>query len=398
MTQFLPTVPANLFESVPEPVPPLTSLSQARMSNNLDIKFSGSGSEYFRIWIVNLLLTVVTLTLYLPWARARRLRYFMGNTLVGGQPLGFHGDPRKMFKGYLLVAVFLILYSVAGKFSPTAGFVAFVAVVVLWPALFKSSLQFRLGNTSWRGLRFGFAGSLGGAYRAMVPLFIPGLILLGAQVFGVDAKHPPQWYGIVAGVVVLSALAVSPWLFWNLKQYQHNHYTFGKLQTTFSASIGSFYLLSLKVVGLAILILAVPFGLGFAAVNGGGSRNAAAIFAAVLLPLLGVLLGMVCIKPFAVSRLQNLVWRQTGCTELGFESSLRFRSLLWLTLKNWLLIVLTLGFYWPFALVAMTRLRLEVMNVTSHIAPELLMAEVQASSVEAAGDAAGDFFGMDVGL
>jgi uncharacterized membrane protein YjgN (DUF898 family) len=224
------------------------------------------------------------------------------------------------------------------------------------------------------------------------------LILLGAQVFGVDAEHPPRWYLVVSGVVGLSALAVSPWLFWNLKQYQHNHYTLGKLQTTFSASIGSFYLLSLKVFGLAVLILGVPFALVFTAVNGGFPRSSAAIFAAVLLPLLGVLVGMVCIKPFAVSRLQNMVWRQTGCAELGFESSLRFRSLLWLTLKNWLLIVLTLGFYWPFALVAMTRLRLQVMSVTSHIDPALLMAEVQASSVEAAGDAAGDFFGLDVGL
>ena len=66
--------------------------------HRLPIVFSGSGSEYFRIWIVNLLLMLVTLGIYYPWAKARRLRYFMGNTLIGGQPLGFHGDPKKMFK------------------------------------------------------------------------------------------------------------------------------------------------------------------------------------------------------------------------------------------------------------------------------------------------------------
>ena len=62
-------------------------------SQTLDIRFTGSGSEYFRIWIVNLLLTLVTLTLYLPFARARRMAYFQNNTLVGGDPLGFHADP-----------------------------------------------------------------------------------------------------------------------------------------------------------------------------------------------------------------------------------------------------------------------------------------------------------------
>jgi len=39
------------------------------------IGFTASGSEYFRIWIVNLLL-VVTLGLCLPWAKVRKLQYF----------------------------------------------------------------------------------------------------------------------------------------------------------------------------------------------------------------------------------------------------------------------------------------------------------------------------------
>lgn len=35
------------------------------------LRFSGSGGEYFRVWIVNLLLSIVTLGLYTPWARRR---------------------------------------------------------------------------------------------------------------------------------------------------------------------------------------------------------------------------------------------------------------------------------------------------------------------------------------
>ena len=75
------------------------------LPENLSLVFTGSGSEYFRIWIVNLLLMFITLGIYFPWAKVRKLRYFYGNTLVGGEPLGFHGDPKKMFKGYALVAV-----------------------------------------------------------------------------------------------------------------------------------------------------------------------------------------------------------------------------------------------------------------------------------------------------
>jgi hypothetical protein len=46
------------------------------LPQRLKVEFTGSGSEYFRIWIVNLLLTIVTLSLYRPFAKARRLAYF----------------------------------------------------------------------------------------------------------------------------------------------------------------------------------------------------------------------------------------------------------------------------------------------------------------------------------
>eukprot|EP01031_Cornospumella_fuschlensis_P012127 gene12127-14827_t len=35
----------------------------------LRIEFTGSGSEYFRIWVVNLLLLLVTVGIYYPWAK-----------------------------------------------------------------------------------------------------------------------------------------------------------------------------------------------------------------------------------------------------------------------------------------------------------------------------------------
>ena len=152
----------------------------APREHRLEIRFTGSGSEYFRIWIVNLLLTIVTLSLYYPWAKVRKLRYFYGNTLVGGQPLDFHGDPKTMLRGYLLVAALLGLYSVAGKFSAVAGLIALVIVAAIWPALLKSSMQFRLANTSWRGLRFRFLGNVGDAYSALLPMFVPALVIVAA--------------------------------------------------------------------------------------------------------------------------------------------------------------------------------------------------------------------------
>lgn len=46
-------------------------------------EFTGNGAEYFRIWIVNLVLTILTLGIYSAWAKVRHNRYFYGNTRMG---------------------------------------------------------------------------------------------------------------------------------------------------------------------------------------------------------------------------------------------------------------------------------------------------------------------------
>jgi uncharacterized membrane protein YjgN (DUF898 family) len=374
----------------------------------LDVRFTGSGSEYFRIWIVNLLLMLVTLTLYYPWAKVRRLRYFYGNTLVDGQPLDFHGKPLKMLRGYLLVALLLVLYSVAGNFSPLAGLAAFVIVAAIWPALLKSSMQFRLANTSWRGLRFRFMGTVGGAYRAMLPLFVPGLLMVAALVAVPDQEHPPLWYAALAGSVTLAGLLALPWLWFQLKQYQHRNYALGQLQTELRTNVWAFYKVFLKTVGVFLGVVVVIVGviltlgaLGLASVALPGRSGAglgAAIFAGVIAGVVGLFAMQVVPRPYFTSRMQNLLWSRTGNSSMRFRSKLKFRPLLMLTLKNWLLMLLTLGLYWPFAAVAVTRMRLHAVTVVTRVDPADLLDDARPADGEAAGDAAGDLFGLDIGL
>ena len=374
-------------------------------SYHLRIEFTGSGSEYFRIWIVNLLLMLVTFGIYYPWAKVRRLRYFHDNTLVDGEPLGFHGDPKKMLKGYMLVGLLFAMYSAAGKFSAMAGLMAFAIVAALFPALLKSSMQFRLANTSWRGLRFRFNGSVGDAYRAVLPAFLPGLVVVVAAMGISNPQKPPLWYGATLAAVGLVSLAVLPWLLWNLKKYQHNHYALASLQTTFKATLGAFYKVFFKTAGVMLLPMAVVVGLAaaftFVGKAGGfwGSGGKTVIIVVAVLCGFAALVAMfMVVKPYFTSRLQNLVWTRTGSTVLRFRSELRFSSLLWLTLKNWLLVVLTLGLYWPFAAVALARIRLEAVVVKTRVTPDTLISQIRAVDGDAAGEAAGDLFGLDIGF
>ena len=71
--------------------------------DSIALEFTGRAGEYFRIWMVNVCLSVLTLGIYSAWAKVRRRRYFYGNTLLDGAALDYLADPRAILKGRLIV-------------------------------------------------------------------------------------------------------------------------------------------------------------------------------------------------------------------------------------------------------------------------------------------------------
>jgi uncharacterized membrane protein YjgN (DUF898 family) len=373
------------------------------------LEFTGSGSEYFRIWIVNLLLTLVTLGLYYPFAKVRRLRYFHGATEVGGAPLSFHADPWKMFRGYVLVALMLAAYTGAGQFSATAGAIAFLIVAALWPALWHSSMRFRLANTGWRGLRFRYTGTRASAYAVMaVPLGVAMLFVLGALLTQPEAppvppsgeEVPPSaselFAALAPGVVMLALL---PLFFWLLKRLQHSNYALGPERTGFTARVGSFYGLAFTAGFVGIVAM---FGIGILAAIVISALRSLGIggiaWLSVVAMVLGYLVVFSLVGGYWTARMQNLTWGHTASARLRFKSSLPAHALARLWFKNLLLVLLTLGLYFPFAQVATARLRLEAITVVSEVDPDEFAATAAQADEAAAGDAAGDLLGLDIGL
>jgi len=365
----------------------------------LDVAFTGSGSEYFRIWIVNLLLSLVTLGLYLPFAKARRLSYFYSNTLIDGQALGFHGDPWKMLRGFLLLAVLTLAYGFAARFSPLSAMAAFALLCGLWPALWRAGLQFRLASTSWRGLRLGFTGSSAGAYAALLPLYVPALLMVAGQfLFAPERPDPraplPPLLGLSMAASLLLMLLMLPWGVARIKRYQHGGYIYADQQTELTVPTRRFYGIGLKALLLTLLPLALLGALAAIAV----AVYKPLLFWMMLALPLAYLLYFALITPYVSARLQNLVWNGTASELLQLQSDLPARPLAWLTLKNWLLTALTLGLYRPFAAVHTARMRLQAMSLMVEGDLDGWVARQSVAQDDAAGDAAGDFFGIDMGL
>lgn len=350
-------------------------------------RFTGDGREYFRIWVVNLLLTLATLGIYSAWAKVRRLQYFDRNTVLAGATFDFHGKPGAVLAGRLLSVVLLAAYHYAFGFSTTFGVAVVAGLLLAFPYLMRGALRFRLGNTSYRGLRLGFDGSLAQAYLTWLPpaftFLMPGALL---------ALYPEK--------PALAALPVPLYLLWPLmhariRRFQHAHLLFGDQHAGYEVKARRFYRFYLVGGGLGLLAaLCAGAAGGFAGAAAGNERNAA-MFIAVFTGLVSAYLAYLLIGPYMVVRVSNLAWSNTRFPGVRLRSTLPARAFMKLQAKNALLTVLTLGLYRPFAVVSVYRFRLAHLHIEVDGDIEASAAHI-ATRGGAAGDSAADGFGVDL--
>ncbi|MFA9216397.1 MAG: YjgN family protein [Sphingomonadaceae bacterium] len=327
------------------------------------IVFHATGGEYFRIWIVNLLLTIVTLGIYSAWAKVRRNQYFYSSTELAGASFEYHGNPLAILKGRIIALMVFSAYSTAARFSPIAGGFMGLLLLAVGPWFIWKSLQFRLHNTSYRGIRFRFDGSLGGAYQRF--LLYP-LLNLFTLMLGTPLVHR------------------------SIKQYQHGQARFGQAQFGFDASIGGFY--RLYGIGL-LLLLAGLVPMMYLIVTETQAGHAGTVW----LIALALYAWLFMVTPLAMAMSQQLIWNHTSLEQHRLRCSLRWGRLAFIMLTNYLAILCTLGLFIPFAKVRMLRYRLESMELLALGSLDEFVA-ASAPAVGAAGEGLADVMDFDLSI
>jgi uncharacterized membrane protein YjgN (DUF898 family) len=135
---------------------------------NPPIAYTGRIGALYKLFIVNLLLTIVTLGVFRFWARTRLRRYIWANTTVGGEAFEYTGTGGELFKGFLLaIAIFLpavIVLGVAQVFLPPLlsviiTFAFYFGIFFLALAGGFAARRYQMRRTTWRGIRFTVDGS-----------------------------------------------------------------------------------------------------------------------------------------------------------------------------------------------------------------------------------------------
>jgi uncharacterized membrane protein YjgN (DUF898 family) len=342
------------------------------------LRFSGSGTEYFGIWIVNLLLSVVTIGIYSAWAKVRRLQYFYRHTELAGSSFDFHGTAGKILMGRVIALVLLFAYNFSVRLRSPLTLVVLIGLAIVMPWLLRNSLRFRLYNSSWRGTRFHFRGSVGGSYRVFL---LNGFLTL------------------------ITLYTMAPFMHQRLKAYQHDNTWFGRARCSFHATAGQFYgiylLLLAAIVVVAVVIGASGIGGAFLAVSQaqkhGGHVNSYAVFKALgLLYGVFILVGL-SIGPAFHALITNLIWNNTRIGEHRIECTMSPYVLIWITVSNFVLVVLTVGLFIPWAMVRLARFQIESARLLP--ASDLQeFVEAEPEAIGAVGEEAATAFDFDIAL
>ena len=343
------------------------------------LRFTGSGSEYFKIWIVNVLLTIITLGMYYPWAKVRNKRYFYANANLADRNFEYHATGKQLFIGFLIAVGIFIVFQVLSQLSPIASIVLIVSLFIAIPWIIWRSLMFNMRVTSFSNVHFAFKGKLKQAYinffvyPFLLIVLIYGLPLLAAfaPMMGI-----PEILARVLSFSIILILPVAFYLFAFIKKINTEYLIDGSRygQGIFKASIETkkFLMINLKTFGIALLgflimgILAAVFTGGaeiltlFNPENLERGQIAEGLIGMLVLGYFFMLIGMLLIMSFSITRQRTYVYANTKLdNKIAFESTLRARDFAWVMLSNILLIIVTLGLAMPWAKVRMAKLMLE---------------------------------------
>jgi uncharacterized membrane protein YjgN (DUF898 family) len=346
-------------------------------------EFTGSGAEYFRIWIVNLLLTVATFGIYSAWAKTRRLQYFYRNTQLAGNGFDFIGNPKAILRGRVVALLLLGAWQYGFRLSPKAGIATVVMLLAALPLMMRAALRFRLSNTLYRGLPFGFDGGVRAAYFAYLPpvvmLLVPGALL---------AMLPGNAYAKAAGAI---------YLFWPLmhgamKRYQHSNLRYGNQKADFYEDV---WTLASPYAGFVFAALGLTFAFGVFMETKIHYKpvDTLVVFAIAAGLAYGLL---VLASPYIMVRMNNLAWSGTSFTGIAIASRMRARAYFLLQLKNVVLTLLTLGLYRPFAVVRVWHYRLAHLHIDAPDGFDQASGRAGRPAASASGDGAADFLGPDL--
>ena len=333
--------------------------------------FTGRAGEYFRIWMVSLCLSLLTVGIYSAWGKVRKKRYLYAHTRLDGDGFDYRASPLAILRGRVIALMLFGGLALTGHFVPLLQVAFILLLVVLSPWIVVASARFTARNSAYRNIAFSFDGRFGEAAW----VFLGGALL----------------------VVVTLGLAY-PWYRMRRARFILDHHLYGAAPFATDITTGGFVVIyvlaALMIVGAVVAFGALAAGV--AAVSGKPNPDAEP---PLLIESAVVLLYAVYIAVYAYIRARtlNLIANATTVGPLRLAGTLRAPRLAWLYLSNIVAILASLGVATPWATIRLARYRAENLAARANAPLESYEAGASAQAT-ATGSEVSDLFDVDVSL
>jgi len=359
------------------------------------IIFTGNGWEYFKIYFVNIMLSILSLGIYSAWAKIRNKRYFYGHTSFAGSSFEYHARPLQILKGRAIVVIALILYQVIIGFSPLLAPILSLLLLFAIPFVIMRATKFNMQYSSYRQIRFNFFGKYPYIFLYFIVLPILSILTLGLAY---------------------------PYAIYKQKQYLSNKTSYGESpfkffgkskEFFFTYFIAIFFLISLYALILNAFNLIdaqsiKAFMTGFKeGIQTSLDNNSSSLFADEqsenvqgLLIALGFytffIFNILLFSAFVNTRLTNYLFNNLRLEGMSFSSHISFFKLFLIYLTNLIFIILTLGFFIPWAKVRSVSYKLSCMAIFSDQIDSFISDNETKANV--LGEEFSDFLDIDIGF
>jgi uncharacterized membrane protein YjgN (DUF898 family) len=304
------------------------------------LRFHGSGGTLFGIYVVNVLLTLVTLGWYRFWGKVRVRSFMLSQTSFEGDRFAYHGTGKELLLGFLKAVLFVGLpISALGMLAELTQdkmvyvgvrFFSSVLVLIFIPIAIVGAWRYRLSRTSWRGIRFSFRGRA----SAFIKVFVKGSLLS-----------------------LVTASLYYPFFLARQQRFLISQTHFGRRPFHFD----------------------------------GRGRD---LFGAYLLTLLLFLPTLGLYTFWFQAKKTRYFWEHTFFDTARFRCTVTGRQLMNLTIGNWVILILTLGLAWPWVVIRSAKFMFSYLTIAGPLDLDGIVQEPQLTT--ATGDALSSLLGADV--
>ncbi len=307
------------------------------------LSFTGNGFEYFKLWIVNTLLSIITLGVYSAWAKVNLRKYLYRHTHLLNNNFDYAGDPLAILKGRVLFALGIGLAAYLATTHWIMQVVLGVIAVVVFPWLVIKVRAFNARNTSFSNVHFAFDDS---RYGQAAVVHIVGMLFT---------------------IVTLGLMAPSYW--YRQKKFLATGYRYGGSRFEFSARVSDFYriffvMISLVigfVMGFFVLMVMAKIAVPDAVIE--SSKSTTSLWSLKGLAIAYAVCCVFFLKILYDTETSKLFWYSLSIRDNHFGLLIKLGRMTALYFVNVVLTLLTCGLYYPWARISLTRYKVGQLTI-----------------------------------